>query len=366
MSVNYGGPYGGGPSGGVPYGGNPYGGGYAPPGRVNFNGWISEAFALFKANVAVWIVAGLLFILLPQIVSGLIGGIFGAMSALHPGAQPQAVPSNPFPGSGFPYGRNNPFANSAIPLSANVTLQIALWVFHSYLYGGIFLTAIKQVRGEPTDIGDLFKGGPFLLNMMGFTLLSGLGTAVGLVFCLVPGFLVSGLLFPAYALVAEGDGVIDAISRSVDGMKKDLWNAAGFIFVMGLLVLVSYLAFCLGEFVTMPMFWIVSVLAYRDMIGMPQRPGAYAGAPGAVPYGAPGVWPPPPSAAPPPPSFGQPPPSSSQPPYAGAPPIQGSPPAYGQPPPNPYAPPPAPLRTTLGGDDINASGDIVPPPPPTS
>ena len=357
MSVNYGGPY----------GGNPYGGGYAPPGRVNFNGWISEAFALFKANVAVWIVAGLLFILLPQVVSGIIGAVFGAMSAVNPSAQ--TVPSNPFPGGGFPYGRNNPFNASGIPLSVNVIMQIVIWVYHSFLYGGIFLTAVKQVRGEPTDIGDLFKGGPLLLNMLGFTLLYLLGTVVGLVFCLVPGFLVSGLLFPAYAMIAEGDGVMDAISRSVDGMKKDLWNAAGFIFVMGLLVAVSYLAFCLGEFVTIPMLWLVSVLAYRDMIGMPQRPGAYAGAPGAAPYGAPGVWPPPPSAAPPPPSFGQP-------PYSGPPPIQGQPPAYGQPPPNPYAPPvgppppnpyappPAPPRTTLGGDEVNDKGDVVPPPPP--
>lgn len=331
----------------VNYGGSGYGGGY-PPGRVNFNGWISEAFELFKANAGLWIVAGLLFLLLPQIVSGIIGGIYGAMSALHPAAAPQTLPTSP-----FPYGSRNPFNTSGVPTGVQVGLQAVLWVYRAYLYGGIFLTAVKQVRGEPTDIGDLFRGGPLLLSMLGFTFLYTLGTLAGLIFCLVPGFLISGLLFPAYALIADGDGVFDAISRSVDGMKKDLWNAAGFIFVMGLLVLVSYLALCLGEFVTMPMLWIVSVLAYRDMIGMPQRPSAYASAsPGAYVGSQPGVWPPPPGATPPPPSFGRP-------PYA------GPPPAYSQPPPNPYAPPAPPPRTTLGGDPINDQGGEAPPPPNT-
>jgi len=100
-------------------------------------------------------------------------------------------------------------------------------------------------------------------------------------------------------------------------MKQDMWNAGAFVLVLGLLVAVSIIPCGLGLFVTLPMFFLVSALAYRDMIGMPgavSTTGAYGVPPG---YGASqsGVWPPPPEARPP--AFGQPPssdPSSFSPP----------------------------------------------------
>jgi len=316
-------------------------GGYAPPGRVNF-GWIGEAFELFKANAGVWIVSSVLLFVVPAIVGGIIGGIYGASAALHPptGSAPPPFGTNP-------YGRVNPYQNG-LPLGMNVVIQCLSLVYTSYLYGGIYRIAVKQVRGEVTSIGDLFSGGPLMLKMLGFQLIYLIAVFVGSLLCIIPGLLAAGLLFPAFALIADGEDVFTAISRSVDAMKRDMWNAAAFAFVMSLLVIASYLAFCLGEFVTFPMFWIVGVLAYRDMIGMPGL-GAPASPYGAAPYGtpaAPGVWPPPPGQSPPP----------------GPPPPYGQLPSFGQ-----STPPPAdPPRRTLGGDPIDDDGNTPPPrsPPP--
>ena len=317
MSVNY---------GGAAYGG----GGYAPPGRVNF-GWIGQAFELFKANIGVWIVATLM-LFVPSVIGGIFGGVFGANAARHP-----TFGSNPYPS---PYG-TSPFGGGQNPITGGLPpalyfgIQVFSLLYSAWLYGGIYQTAVKQVRGEMISVQDIFSGGSILWKMLGFNIVYGLAVGIGWVLCLVPGFLLGGLLFPAYALIADGETVGNAISRSMDAMKKDMWNAGAFVLVMGLVILVSMIPCGLGLFVTFPMFFLTAALAYRDMIGMPGGSNPALGMPGA--YGAPqpGVWPPPPDARPP--AFGQPPTSD----------------------PSSFSPP----RRTLGGEDIDNSGQPPSPPP---
>lgn len=312
------------------------GGGFTPMGKVNLGGWISEAWELFKANAGIWIVAALALILVPQVVNFVVGLLGGAASSVSQPA-PSRYPAG-FPGG---YGAGSNPMGSILGTGVSLGLQLATMAFdlawRAFLYGGVYRMAVKQVRGEPITFGDIFAGGQCFFPMLLFEIIYGLATLVGLLLCIVPCFLVTGLLFPCYALIADGVPLGEALSRSVDGMKRDLWGAAGFIFVMGLLILASFFAFCLGEFVTIPMSWLVAAIAYRDMIGMPGRVAAGAGAFGTP---VPGVWPPPPSAGQAPPSpFGQPPPPT----------------AYGQ-------PPPAAPRRSLSGDLLDESGNVIPPP----
>ncbi len=316
MSVSYGGP----PAGGAAYGG----GGYAPPGRVNF-GWIGQAFELFKTNPGVWIVATLMAFV-PSIIGGIIGAVVGAGSAQHStygqppyGASPYGAP---------PVGRPN-FLASNLPPGLSVAIQIFSLLYSAWLYGGIYRTAVKQVRGEAIGMEDIFSGGPVLWKMLGYNIVYGLAVGIGFVLCIVPGFLLAGLLFPGYALIADGETIGNAISRSMDAMKKDMWNAAAFAFVVSLVAAAGVLACFVGLFVTLPIFFLTGALAYRDMIGMPGAGNAAAlGMPGAYGAAQPGVWPPPPGARPP--AFGQPPASD--------------PPSF------------SPPRQTLGGDDIDDAG----------
>lgn len=320
MSVAYGGPS----------------GGYAPPGRVNF-GWIGEAFELFKSNVGVWIVATLMAFV-PSIIGGIIGAVIGATNAAHtiPGQPPFG--STPYGSAPFG-GQTNPF-NNGIPIGANVGIEIFSVLYTAWLYGGIYQVAVKQVRGEAVSVSDIFTGGTLIWKMIGFNIVYGLAVGIGTLLCIVPGLLLSGLLFPGYALIADGETVGNAISRCIDAMKKDMWNAAAFVFVMGLLIAVSIIPCGLGLFVTVPMFFLTGALAYRDMIGMPgmAAPASPFGAPPTPGY-TPGVWPPPPGQTP---SFGQPP-------------SQNQPPPFGQ-------PPASPPRRSLGGDDLDDNGNNPPRP----
>ncbi len=335
MSVNYGGP----PAGGMPYGG---GAAYAPPGKVNF-GWISEAFSLFQANIGVWIIAGLLS-LVPLVFAFVIGAIAGASGAATTSAY-QGVPSTN-PGAEFAQrlgGGGNP--------AVSLLIQIVAVVYRAWLYGGVYRAAVKQVRGESISTADLFAGGSTILPMLIYNIVYSLAVGIGSVLCVVPGLLALGLLFPGFALIADGENFGNALSRSIDGMKKDMWMAAAFAFVMGLLIAVSAIPCGLGLFVTVPMFYLVGALAYRDMIGMPTGAGGF-GQPGFGAPAAPGVWPPAPSAVPPPTEpptvYGQTPPPTSF--------GQAAPPApsWGQPQP-PVTPPanPEPPRRSLGGDPVD-------------
>ena len=340
MSVNYGGP----PAGGMPYGGG--GAGYAPPGKVNF-GWISEAFSLFQANIGVWIIAGLLS-LVPLVFAAIIGAIAGASGAATAGAY---SPTAANPGAEFAQrlgGGGNP--------AVSLLIQIVSVVYRAWLYGGVYKAAVKQVRGESISTADLLSGGSMMLPMLIYNIVYSLAVGIGTVLCIVPGLLALGLLFPGFALIADGESFGNALSRSIDGMKRDMWMAAAFAFVMGLVIAVSAIPCGLGLFVTVPMFYLVGALAYRDMIGMPTGAGGY-GQPGFGAPAAPGVWPPAPSAAPPPTepptAYGQTPPPTSF--------GQAAPPApsWGQPQP-PATPPanPEPPRRSLGGDPL----DETPPP----
>ncbi len=341
------------------YGSPGYSGLSGPPRRVNY-GWIGESWNLFSANAGVWILAVIVGGLVPFLVSFILGFAVGASG----GAITPAPGTSPF--ASMLSGGGSPPWITWVSIIFGV-----LW--RAFFYGGVYRMAVKQVRGEPISAGDIFSGGPLFLKMLGFEIIYGLSVFIGSLLIILPGLLIAGLLLPAFALIADGDGLAPAISRSIDAMKADLWNAAGFVFVLFLLITLSVFACGLGTFVTIPMSFIISALAYRDMVGMPNMV-----APAGPIYGAPqaGVWPPPPQPGAPPQSgtiYGQnpnPPPAFGQgpttPPAFGQ--TQAPPPAAQQTPPpanpfapqaapppaaNPFAPPPNPPRTSLFGEPLD-------------
>lgn len=315
------------------------------PARVNF-GWITESWQLFMAQSGIWIVATLALIG-PSLLLAAAFYVYFFVS-MFPGGFP---PHAPVPGAALPASTPPP-AFTPGNIGKMVTLEIGVGlvmaVYSAFLYGGVLRMAVRQVRGLPLTYRDIFAGGPLFGRMLGAMFLVGLGSyaleiiCVGpgygmlflranlvgtvvaiilgflLVFCLLP--VVWGLLLPAFALMADGVPVIPALRRSVQAMKGNWLSAAGFVLVLGLLVYVSEFACGVGLLATIPMIFLTTALAYRDMAGMPDvlpPPSPY------YPAAAPGVWPPPPSqsaslsqAAPPgQPTFpGQPPPGGMPPP----------------------------------------------------
>ena len=307
-------------SGGYSAGEYPAGGyvdAYAPPAkRVDF-GWITEAWQFFMAQAGIWVVAtlamigpSLLFVIgvYAYMIVTMLPSIQAASHPALPGAMPPPTPAIFRPG------------NISKVVAFEVGFILLFSVYAAFLYGGMFRMAVRQVRGLPLTYRDIFAGRPLFGRMLGAMFLLGFGTygleaiCVGpgyamlflhanpagaavaitigflLLFCLLPIF--TGLLLPAFALMADGVRVFPALRRSVQAMKAHWLPATGFVFVLGLLVYASEIPCGLGLLVTVPMGFLVTALAYRDLAGMPDvlpPPAPYH------PPAAPGVWPPAPT-----------------------------------------------------------------------
>lgn len=317
--------------------------GYVPPRQVSFN-WIGESVNLFGARAGIWVVATLICAGLPYLLLGLADFLLG----------------DPFQ-FGMAFRINRP-GYAARPISPSSGQSVVFWgaylVFYVVLLffcAGLYRMAVRQVRGLPLRFADIFGGGRVFGRTVGFTLLfafaylglevigfapfliallsaghagvlaalavpspsgsaalmTSIVASIGLVVLggavvLLGGLVLIGLLSPGFALVADGEGVFVAIRRSIQAMRAQWLAAAGLVFVIGILVFLSELPCGLGLLVTLPMCFLISALAYRDMIGMPGRlfppPPSYG-------VEQPGVWPPPPGLVPPPTWGPTPPPS---------------------------------------------------------
>ncbi len=312
---------------------------YPLPGRVSF-GWITEAWQLFMANAGPWIVGVLAMVALPVLafivfyvilMASVFSSGFGQVPGGH--APPPGFPNGPTPfpmrpGSPFtPFTLNTLFAGGfGRILVYELVAGLVMTVYVAFFYGALFRMAVRQVRGLPLEIKDVFRGWPLFGRMLGALFFLAFG-AYGLEFVLsLPVLVVNhfrplhplttgtviglgiaawivmfaltlalyGLLLPAFSLMADGDGLWTALRRSVRAMKAQWLPAAGFVFVMGLLVYASELACGVGLLATIPMVFLICALAYRDLVGMPNMVPFTP--PGRPDYGPPdaGVWPPPP------------------------------------------------------------------------
>ena len=274
--------------------------------KVNF-GWIGEAWEIYRKAWLSWLV---LFLIPVASTACLMIYVYTSpqMLALFSQMQHPGVPATP--GSLTPTPTYTIVSNTLSSVQYLINFIVACCASNM---------AVRQVRGETIEVGSIFQGMRNWVQMLVFGILFFLCTMLGALACCIGMFAVYGLLMPGYAMVADGESGTNAISRSLDGMKADWLNASMFAFVFYLILLFGSLLTCfLGAFIFYPMMFIISALAYRDMIGMPSSggPGIYSGVSGAAPwqqygqpgYGqqAPGVWPPAPSAGQPP-QYGQPP-----------------------------------------------------------
>jgi uncharacterized membrane protein len=143
-----------------------------------------------------------------------------------------------------------------------VNLPLILW-----MQMGMTRYALKIARRQPAAVGDLFASGPFL-SYLGAGFLIGIGTTFGMLLCIVPGVILAlGTLFYAQLVVDRGLGAIDAIKTS--------WSITtghkGQIFIFGLLamgvILLGYLACCVGVLVAMPIVMSGAAYVYLKLTG---------------------------------------------------------------------------------------------------
>jgi len=207
------------------------------------------------------------------------------------------------------------------------------------LMGGMYKAAFKQLRGGQVEFRDLFSARDQFFPLLGAILLHALCVGVASLFCIIPGYIVSGLLMFTIPLVLERKmGIIDAMQASREVTQKNWLMFTLYAFVVQLIASLGTYACYIGILATWPLMFTMTVVAYRDCFGLP----------GALSFAGPSAQPPgyyqtppsgyaPPTYAPPPPGY-PPPPAPYPPPGAG----------YSAPPPGvtPSAAPPSQTSLT--------------------
>jgi hypothetical protein len=250
--------------------------------EVQWGPWIGEGWHMFAEQWGVWVVHMLVFflaMLAPVVPIYLV--IFGVAVA----------------------ARDNPQAANVIILPLMLVLMLAVFLLAAFLTGGAYRTALKQLRGEPISLGDLFSGadcfGRLFAGMLLVTLLSFVGTLL----CFFPAFIVAGLVFFTFPLIVDrGMGPLEAVQASVDVTRGDWLMFTCFAFVVQLIAGVGAFACYVGLLASYPLLFTISAVAYRDCFNVQ---GARRFGPAAQPSQQPSYGDMPPGyTPPPPPSFG--------------------------------------------------------------
>ncbi len=210
---------------------------------VKFGDWISGGWNLFKQEWKTWSLMGAIFFLpvLIIIIAAAIGILL--LSA-----------------------RGKPDAAFVTGMIAVLFLMMAgILVYVSYVTGGLYLTAFKQIRGEKIGVSDIWSGGAFTLKILGASIIITFLTLIGAIMCYFPAFVVGGwLYFTLPLIVKKGLGVFDAMGRSFDLTKKGWFMFTLFAFVVGMISQIGVYACYVGIVFTLPLLYTISAVAYTD------------------------------------------------------------------------------------------------------
>lgn len=133
---------------------------------------------------------------------------------------------------------------SLLQVVGSILVQAATTRVYSESYRGASLSAVEGLR----------LALPRLLAMVGLTIVTSLGTFIGLLFCFGPGiWLYAAWGVAPAALIAENKGVFSAMSRSFQLVKGNWWR------VFGLLVLSTILVGVITSVVTAPLQFGVGI-----------------------------------------------------------------------------------------------------------
>lgn len=211
---------------------------------------------------------------------------------------------------GFEIYKNNLVVLILSSLIAFILAGVTLGVLGGPMFAGLISMVLKLRDGEqpPPVVGDVFQGFQFFLPSFLFVIVWGFGLLIGatilavipclgqlLSICLAvaaSGFLMFGL----YLIVDRKMDFWPASMASIEEVKTSVFPYLGLAVVAGIIGQIGALACGIGAFATMPIYFCIIAVVYRDLFGDDVTPPS---PPQEVKPPQPGPPPTPPAAEPP-------------------------------------------------------------------
>jgi uncharacterized membrane protein len=135
----------------------------------------------------------------------------------------------------------------------------------TFFAGGMVRMASNQVRGLAPQVEDLFSVTGCWFDLLLFGFLAGVLTALGTFLCVIPGFIVLGLLMFGIPLVVEGRlPATGALTESWQALKSQ-WLTATLFHAFLIIAAASGVLLCgIGILCTGPLYSLSIALLYKD------------------------------------------------------------------------------------------------------
>jgi hypothetical protein len=230
-----------------------------PAKRIAVGEVVSETFSIYGQNLGALLGSALAVFIVVGLVAGILQGAGGVLLAL---------------------------IAAAVRLAGHA------------LYTGFVVKLVQDARNGRRDqgVGDLFSAAaPFILALIGFGILFGIGVTIGFILLIVPGLiLITFWSVGAPAIVVEGIGPIDAFGRSWRLVRGDAWSVFGVLLVVLLIVIgigivlaaiatpigngeaSTWIASIVSTTITAPIFAIAVTVLYYELAGGPAGPAPAA------------------------------------------------------------------------------------------
>jgi uncharacterized membrane protein len=201
--------------------------------EVKFSAWLQQTFELYKDNVGLLIVSGLLAAVVGGATMGILAG----------------------------------------PMAAGLCM--------------IALALVDKTAPKPTA-GDVFKGFQFFLPTFLLMLAVGIICVVAavlamVVFCLAPVVYAAVAVFITPVMMLALPLIVDqqldakgSVLRSLEILKMNFWPMLGYACLAGVLSSAGSIACGIGVIVTMPLGTLAMAVAYRDIVKQLSTPTAPA------------------------------------------------------------------------------------------
>lgn len=168
-----------------------------------------------------------------------------------------------------PGGRGgNPLAIGIGSIGLSLVFTILNLGITAYLQAGLHVLVLRVARGENAEIVDLFSGARFFWRFFWGTLLFQILIILGLLLLIIPGIILLLMFWPVYYVIVDRDtGVFESL-RLASELTTGNYLAAFLLFLVGFgIILLGFVAFCIGWIFAYPMVELLWAVAYCGMNG---------------------------------------------------------------------------------------------------